>query len=280
MKNAIKWIALATLAVVGIVAWRLCGRGTAVEAVYPVENAVIQFRRGVMSHLRGFIRRGDLSAENDRLRREVDMLSAYRADIEQLRAENIRLRAALGYVAAQEGGKWIAAPILSRGGPADEFRMFRVGRGSLAGVEVGDVVTCAAGLVGRVVSVTVNTAEVMLVTDGSSHVAVEVLGGDSDAGRLFGILSGGGRRELGGMPIQKLLYVVEPLRLRHLGRDSEPPPRSRIVTSGRGGVFPAGITVGYLVSTRKGESGLEREGEVIPAVDFAGLEDVFIRHAQ
>ena len=51
-------------------------------------------------------------------------------------------------------------------------------------------------------------------------------------------------------------------------RDAEDvPPRSRVMTSGLGGVFPRGLEVGTYVS----------EGEVLPSVDFTTLEDVFIR---
>ena len=75
-----------------------------------------------------------------------------------------------------------------------------------------------------------------------------------------------------------LLYVVNPFRVRHLERRPKLPPRARIVTSGLGGVFPRGLVVGFLIDgAHEDETKLEREGDVVPAVDFPSLERVFIR---
>ena len=66
--------------------------------------------------------------------------------------------------------------------------------------------------------------------------------------------------------------------MRHMKRRPALPPNAKIITSGLGGVFPRGLTVGYLVEgCEEDETQLEREGAVMPAVDFPSLEDVFIR---
>ena len=121
------------------------------------------------------------------------------------------------------------------------------------------------GLVGQVVAVTPHTSEVLLVTDPSLQVACTVEGSE----RIRGILSGG---------------TGDVLLMRHLKAGAEIAPESRVLTSGLGGVFPAGIPVGTFISEGNGRDaagrhagGLEREGKVRPAVDFTLLEDVFIR---
>ena len=70
------------------------------------------------------------------------------------------------------------------------------------------------------------------------------------------------------------------LVLRHMTGEADPPPRSRVVTSGLGGVFPKGIEVGVLLGIRTDADGLSREGDVQPGVDFPELEDVFIRRGK
>jgi rod shape-determining protein MreC len=63
--------------------------------------------------------------------------------------------------------------------------------------------------------------------------------------------------------------------MRHLTDVREVPVRSRVLTSGLGGVFPKGIKIGtLLIVTNKMR---EVTGEVSPSVDFSTLEDVFIR---
>ena len=93
-----------------------------------------------------------------------------------------------------------------------------------------------------------------------------------------GILEGGGVHAVRPEAATSILYVINPLRVRHLKRRPKLPARARIITNGLGGIFPRGLTVGFLVDEQdEGEMELEREGDVLPAVDFPALENVFIR---
>ena len=236
-------------------------RGAAPEAAYPVERAGLSFSRSVWTRMSGLWRGAESRAENVRLRREVASLAMVRQDNERLASENDRLRAALGYVERTKGA-WLAAAVLSEGGgAAGSGRTLRLDRGSLAGVEKGAVAAVPDGLVGRVVSVTPHTCEVLLVTDPALKVSCSVEG----APGVKGILYGG---------------TDDMLILRHLNAELRVAPRSRVLTSGAGGVFPAGIPVGTLLSLEGGLGGLAQEGRVQPAVDFSTLEDVFVRRAE
>jgi rod shape-determining protein MreC len=127
-------------------------------------------------------------------------------------------------------------------------------------VREGAIVVVPEGLVGRVESVTPHTAEIRLVTDPSLGVGCEVSlpGG----GVLRGTLAGG---------------TDERLVMKHILSAAEVPLRSPVFTSGLGGIYPKGIAVGTLLEVRKDSDSPRREGEVLPAVDFATLRDVFIR---
>ena len=235
-------------------------RTVVVEAVYPVERARQTFARQVWSRIVGAFSGAAARAENVRLRREVAALSLARLDAERAAEENARLRAALAY-RAKTPGTWVAAGVLSSdGGAAGAHATLRVDKGSLAGVGKGAVVVVPEGLVGRVTSVTPHTAEVSVLADAAMKVACEVE--TAARRRPQGILCGGGG---------------DVLVLRHLTDAAEVPPRSRVLTSGLGGVYPKGIAVGTLLDVRKSPGGLAGEGEVLPAVDFSTLEDVFIR---
>ena len=235
-------------------------RAVALEAVYPVERAKLTFSQKVWTRVVGFFRGSEARAENVRLRREVASLSVLRTDIERLEAENGRLRKSLEY-RLHVPESWLAAEVLSAGGGAGgTHHRLRVGKGSLDGVRKGVLVVAPEGLVGRIASVAPHTSEVALVTDGQVKVACEVETGGKV--RMQGILSGGS---------------ADALRLRHLSDVTEVPPRSRVLTSGLGGLCPKGIEVGTLLDVRKDANGLSCEGEVLPSVDFSTLEDVFIR---
>ena len=131
------------------------------------------------------------------------------------------------------------------------------------------------GDVGRVADVSPHTSEVMLVTDPNSRVACELETPGEGVGVVRGILYGGGSRPSAD-PALTLLYVVDPLRLRYLAREFEPAPRVRVVTSGLGTTFPKGLTVGYVLESRLEPNGLSREASVMPAVDMAALDEVFV----
>ena len=235
----------------------------AVEAVYPVEHAKRAFVTRVWSRVKGFFRGSSAAAENVRLRREVDALAILRGDVERLEAENARLRRGLSLV-EKAPETWLAAGVLARvGGSTGACDGLRVDRGSLAGVAKGAVVAVPEGLVGRVVSVTPHTSLVAPLTDPAvkAHCRVE---GD---GRVRGILSGGTEDVLVLRSLQGSLSGASPVA------------RARVFTSGLGGVFPPGLVIGTWIQLNTNANSVVT-GEVLPAVEFSTLEEVFIRRAK
>lgn len=248
-----------TVAVVAVLTF---SRAAAVEAVYPVERLSRAVWNSVGVRVAGIFNAASAAAENARLRREVAALSMLRDDLKALEVENARLRKVLDYK-ERRPGEWIVAEPLSRsGGAAGVSKIVRLNRGSLAGIREGAVAAVPAGLVGLVTAVTPHTAEVTLLTDSSLMVACELVS-ESGAGG-FGVLTGGG----------------DQLVLRHLEAAAGCRPGALVRTSGEGGVFPRGMTVGVLTDVHPDERGLLREGSVRPAVDFATLDDIFVRREE
>ena len=267
--------ALVALAALGL--WLACGRSLAKEAVYPVENARAWTARGPVAWLKAVFRPARTASENQRLRIETASLRMLETERNALAEENQRLRKLLAYSAAATN-RWICAPVLSRDGAGGVRGLMRVGRGSADGVKTNATVAVPGGLVGRVEQVSRSTADVRLLTDPSVKVACEIQTGDPSLGAVHGILEGGGTHIAHARTGLSILYLVNPLRMRHMKRRPALPPNAKIITSGLGGVFPRGLTVGYLVEgCEEDETQLEREGAVMPAVDFPSLEDVFIR---
>ena len=249
MKSGRFGIPTACVLIVGALALMVFRWPVASEIVYPVER-VVRFFRGA-----------SVDAENARLRREVAGLSLLRGDLERLRAENARLREALGYRAGRSED-WLPAEVLSFGGGASvTHHSIRVDKGSLDGVKKGAVVVVPEGLVGRVSCVSPHTAEVALLTDPSVKVSCEIVG--SSGKGAYGILSGAG---------------TDGLLIRHLDSPNRVRPQARVLTSGLGGVFPRGLEIGTLLLVTNGVHGVE--GEVLPRVDCSMLEGVFIRRDQ
>ena len=64
--------------------------------------------------------------------------------------------------------------------------------------------------------------------------------------------------------------------LSYLSRGSQLKPGAKVVTSGLGGIFPAGIHIGQIVDSRSVDYGLFTEARVKLAVDMNNLGEVWI----
>lgn len=252
--------------------WIAGGFAVVSEAVYPLERSATWFQRNVPCRIRTLWRRQGYAAENLRLRRENDILRMAMQEAERAVAAGER-------PAVPNGMKtWIPAPVLSRGGITGSKNFLRVGKGSSHGVKAGAAVAVPDGLVGVVSEVSMHTCVIRLISDPEVKVSCEVESADRNAGAIYGIVSGGGTTAAARSDVT-VLYVVNPLRVGRIRNGFALPPRARVVTSGLGDVFPKGLLIGYLVSgTRRGETNLEYEGEIEPAVDFPAIEEVFIRN--
>lgn len=278
MKQSKIWVWLLVLSLGALLFWRAGVRGFAREAVYPWANACGWLERTVGVRARAVFTRVHHASRNAALEREVARLQIMAQEAEALDAEVNRLRGLLDFT-PPVSSRWLAAPVLSRGGTAAVWQSVRLGKGSQHGVRPGDPVVVPDGLVGRVTDVSPHTSEVMLITDPNSRVACELDVPGEGVGVVRGILYGGGASAAAD-PRLTLLYVVDPLRLRYLAREFDPAPRTRVVTSGLGQTFPKGLTVGYVLESKLEPNKLSREAAVLPAVDLASVHDVFILSAR
>jgi len=276
LKSAKYWYALLALSLVLAImgwfrtdAWRLSR-----EVVYPFENAIFWARWHLVSPVEGAFSRARLTERNRELENEVQRLRLDAQRLEGVVSENRQLRAALNFSPVPTF-KSIVCPVLSQGGTTGWRRQIRLGKGSEYGLRPGDPALVADGLVGRVEAVSPHTADVLLISDPNSRVSCELDPPPPGMDAVRGILCGGDVHASGRDGLS-LLYVLNPLRLRFLKRDVALAPRSRVMTSGIGGVFPRGLPIGYVLNSSTEAEGLDREAEVMPAADLEGLTVVIV----
>jgi rod shape-determining protein MreC len=65
-------------------------------------------------------------------------------------------------------------------------------------------------------------------------------------------------------------------RMVNLSRDADIIKGDRIITSGLGGMYPKGLTVGEVLSVVNEEGGLVKYAIIKPAIDIDRLEEVFV----
>lgn len=198
--------------------------------------------------------------ENERLRMENDRLLGEAVRAKQMALELEALREALGFQKRRKDLNLRPAVIVAR----EMSPYYKVMRLSLEteGHEVrpGMAVITHAGLLGRVVKAVGSYADVMLITDGRSRVAGEVLGKG-----ILGMVVGTGK--------------ADDYRLRFQVSLSEPQidDGAVVVTSGHDRLFPRGIEVGYVRnSANRRQVGAFVEYEAVPAVNPGNVLYVFV----
>ncbi len=234
-------------------------RGVLREALAPLYGAVsglgLRLREAV-DVLRGL---GGHAAENRRLAEEVTHLRRQLRELSSLEAENETLRALLGFQRAAER-PLLAARVIARDA-AGWWQSVRIDRGARDGVRPDLAVITTEGLVGRVVETSARTADVLLISDPNCRVAARLPRAEAD-----GVLVGLGVRPDG----------LARCRLDFIHRHLEIRPGDEAVTSGLGGVYPAGLPIGYIERVQTDEQGLYRTADVLPHADLGRLRYVFV----
>jgi len=174
--------------------------------------------------------------------------------------ENDRLRQMVGF-AGRNRWKLKPARVIGRD-PASWWQAVHLDIGSQDGVITNLAVLSPEGLVGRVAEVGPRTCRVVLVGDPNCPVSA-ALADTRDSGVVRGASAGDFRGA-----------VVD---LSYLSRDAVVRPGQRVITSGQGGIYPAGITVGEVIDSRMVEAGIYVEARVRLAVNLAGIDHLWVK---
>lgn len=231
------------------------------RAGYPplehVQSAVLDIARPVLEVLtrpveavneavRDIADFANLYAENQRLREENARLLDWQAEARALAKENAAFRGLLR-AQAEPGMTYVSGRVIGdSGGPFVRAVIINAGEGD--GVRKGLAAVTGDGLVGRVVETGGRASRILLLTDLNSRVPVVV-----ESSRYRAILEGDNS---------------DALRLGFLPDTGEVRIGDRIVTSGHGGIFPAGLPVG-IVTELAGDAAV-----VTPHVRFDRVEYV------
>jgi rod shape-determining protein MreC len=211
---------------------------------YPVQVAVASpfagwdwFRESVSS-------RGTLRADKAKLEAELRLANFRLQRYEALEAETQRLRA-LRENTAEIANRFIIGNIMDL--DIDAFReRVMVDKGARDGVFVGQAVLDAGGVFGQVARVEELTSEVILVSDATHAIPVQV---NRNGLRTIAVGTGDMSR----------------LKLPYLSTSADVVAGDLLVTSGLGGGFPAGYPVGTVAEVKRDPAQSLADVEVRPA---------------
>ena len=176
---------------------------------------------------RVFQTRSDMRGELDEMRAELLLLRAKTGKMAALTAENNRLRDLLGSAAKLQDNVLVAEMVAID--PNPERLEIIIDKGSRDGVFAGQPLLDAEGLMGQVVEVSPFTSRVLLLSDPTHSVPVQVA-----RSNLRLIAQGTG--------------VMRELELMHVQGTADIKVGDLLVSSGLGGRFPVGYPVGLVNS--------------------------------
>ncbi len=226
----------------------------------PVQEAASRMLSGISDLWNGYVALVDVAEDNAALRTENARLQAESARLVVALAENDRLRTELDFKRQRRDLVTVGAHIIGKDlSPYGRILRVALDAGASSGIAEGMPVVSGMGLIGRVVRVSGEYAEVMLVVDARSVVNARVLG-KGVTGTVTGTSS-----PYNYVARMSYLHRAEPLEVGDL-----------LVTSGHDKIFPPGLHVGTIRSLEERQREVEYELQVTPSVNLAALEEVQI----
>ncbi len=150
----------------------------------------------------------------------------------------------------------VAADIISYDG-SSVFNVFTVNAGSDSGIEVNDAVINDSGLIGRVSTVGKNNCKIIAVIDESNKIGFQM----TKNLRFRGVCKGNGGDQLSGYLFDTSSPVSE---------------GDELITSGIGGVYPAGLIVGKVKTVESRRASPLKNIVIDPAVNFKSIKKVAV----
>ncbi|NOZ86196.1 MAG: rod shape-determining protein MreC [Deltaproteobacteria bacterium] len=231
------------------------GRGV-MQVTAPLQYALSEVTRGIGSIWNRYYMLLGVRDQRDKLLSDNRKLLLENQRLRNEVRKKARLEKLLGF-ARTIPADYLGAEVISVS--SDPLaRTLRIDRGREDGVRNYQAVMSADGLVGRIISVSENFSDVLLLTDVSSSVSIIVA-----PVRAKALLTGSGDDEEA--------CIVDYLRRNHRINVGD-----EVITSGLDGVFPKGLPVGKISRIRDPGQGLFYEARVDLAADLTSLEEVLI----
>lgn len=231
--------------------------GSLSAPVRTAATAMLDWLEGIYGYLYKY---DQVLEENERLRAEIAQLKEEARNYDEMAAENERLRALNELREKRTDFVFESAKIVSWDS-SNYTSAFTISKGSDQGVEQGDcVVTEYGAVVGQVVELGGSWATVRTIVDVNMDVGA-LVGDNSYAGVVEGEFS---------------LMKQGLTRMTYLSGGAQIFTDDEVLTSGKGGTFPAGLLIGTVTTVMTEAGGQVTYGVVEPACDLDSLSQVFV----
>ena len=225
----------------------------AVAGITPFEKAVVHTQNFFSNTWHNYLYLRGVRRENRELRAELEQMKLEQVRLKEDAEMARRIQSLLGFK-EQYINTTVAAQVIGTSG-SDQSRVLYIDKGSKDGLRQDMAVITPNGIVGKLVQVFPETAQVLPINDQLSGVGVTLKNS-----RLQGILRGAAD---GTTTVQ---YIMADERIA---------PGEEVITSGGDRIFPRGLPVGKVVEVQPGKD-LFLNIRVAPAAQLNRVEEVLV----
>lgn len=201
--------------------------------------------------------------ENQILRERLAQYKGLIYEVQEIKDENEELRGLLDKEDSIRSYNPIHATVTARS-PERWIEQLTINKGKLDGVKVNMAVITAEGMIGKVQTVAPATSTVQLLTGFDEFNRISATVSREDEKDIFGLIESYDKET------NSLLFKI----IEDSDQDIE--EGELVVSSGMGGVFPAGLPIGTVKEVIPDQYGLTRTALVEPAANMYEINHVVV----
>lgn len=227
-----------------------------------VIHVPVDFTMDVISNIHEF---RNIYEENQILKEQVSEFRSLLYEVQEVRKENKELRNTLGLLESDSirSHEAIHATVIARS-PERWMEQVTINKGREHGVDANMLVMTADGMIGKVQSANQFTARVKLLTGFDQFNRISAMVSREDKRNIFGMIEGFDE-ETGSL----LFRIIEE-------SDKDIEEGDLVVSSGMGGVFPAGVPIGEVKEITTDQYGLTQIALVEASADMYEINNVVV----
>ena len=263
-----RFIAIAAIALVLAVTIVVCGVTGVFSApqsnilsslLKPAQSAFAAISDSIGGFFDNMQKSSELQKRVDELEDEIAEKNEKLKDYENAVRQNEFYKDFLKIKEENPSFQFASAMIIARD-TSDPYGSFTIDKGTLDGVSVFDPVITSAGVIGYISDAYSTQSVVMTILNPSINISASD-NRTRDTGNVCGDMEYAEK----GMTVMKYVSSTNTIASGDF-----------IITSGAGGVFPAGLTVGTVDEVRTSKNAVSCYAVVKPAADFSRLSDIMV----
>lgn len=231
--------------------------GVLSSLVMPVQNGITYLKNKIAGNKSFFSDLSTLKQENEQLKEKNSELEKSLRELEIIKSENETLKEYVNLKDKYTEYTTVPGYVINRS-TSNYSNIIVINVGKNDGIDIDMPVISDEGLVGHIIAVTDTTAKVQTLIDTSSAVS-SVVGTTRDTVVVKGSLENTGM-----------------LRATYISTTANILESDKVETSGLGGIYPKGITIGTVKQVVNTKNLTNRYAIIEPAVNLEKLETVLV----